>query len=93
MNNTGALEPFKKYFSISPKSIAIVKKSARVSNIVIFLSAWACIKIPQELVELQFLGLNFMVARLVLTIVFVILIGLLIEKLIAFSDRRQAESQ
>ena len=76
-----------------PLAVALLKKGAKVSNIVIFLSAWACIKIPQELVELQFLGLNFMVARLVLTIVFVNLIGLLIEKLIAFSDRRQAESQ
>ena len=76
-----------------PLAVALKSKGASLSNIVIFLSAWACIKIPQELVELQFLGLNFMVARLVLTIVFVILIGLLIEKLIAFSDRRQAESQ
>jgi uncharacterized membrane protein YraQ (UPF0718 family) len=76
-----------------PLSLALWKKGARVSNIVIFLSAWACIKIPQELVELQFLGLKFMAARLTLTVVFVILMGLFIEKLMAHSDQHLKESQ
>lgn len=76
-----------------PLAVALLKKGARVSNIVIFLSAWACIKIPQELVELQFLGLKFMAARLILTIIFVILMGLLIEKFMVFGEQRQAESQ
>jgi uncharacterized membrane protein YraQ (UPF0718 family) len=76
-----------------PLALALWKKGARVSNIVIFLSAWACIKIPQELVELQFLGLKFMAARLTLTVVFVILMGLFIEKLMAHSDQHLKESQ
>jgi len=62
-----------------PMAAALIKKGAKISNIVIFLSAWACIKIPQEMVELQFLGLHFMLSRLILTIAFVILMGLLIE--------------
>jgi len=76
-----------------PLALALWKKGARVSNIVIFLSAWACIKIPQELVELQFLGLKFMALRLTLTVVFVILMGLFIEKLMAHSDQHLKESQ
>jgi uncharacterized membrane protein YraQ (UPF0718 family) len=72
-----------------PLAAALLKKGARVSNIVIFLSAWACIKIPQELVELQFLGWRFMASRLVLTIVFVILMGLSVEKLMAASTRKR----
>jgi len=76
-----------------PLALALWKKGARVSNIVIFLSAWACIKIPQELVELQFLGLKFMASRLTLTVVFVILMGLFIEKLMAHSDQHLKESQ
>lgn len=64
-----------------PLAAALRKKGASISNIVIFLSAWACIKIPQEMIELQFLGLRFMAARLVLTILFVTLMGLLIEKI------------
>ncbi len=62
-----------------PMAAALLKKGARTSNIIIFLSAWACIKLPQELVELQFLGLNFMITRLILTIIFVIIMGYIIE--------------
>ena len=57
-----------------PIAAGLIKKGARISNILIFLSAWACIKIPQEMVELQFLGAKFMALRLVLTIVFVCLL-------------------
>jgi len=64
-----------------PLAASLISKGARISNIVIFLSAWACIKIPQEMVELQFLGPRFMVARLVLTIGFVVIMGLSIERI------------
>ncbi|MEA3499846.1 MAG: hypothetical protein U9R41_02330, partial [Candidatus Marinimicrobia bacterium] len=47
----------------------------------IFLSAWACIKLPQELIELQFLGIEFMLARLGMTIIFVTIMGIIIDKL------------
>ncbi len=72
-----------------PLAVALRSKGASISNIVIFLSAWACIKIPQELVELQFLGIKFMAARLILTIIFVALMGIFIEKLIEWTDNRQ----
>ena len=65
-----------------PIASSLIKKGARVSNIIIFLSAWACIKLPQELVELEFLGFNFMITRLILTIIFVIVMGLSIEFII-----------
>ncbi|GAB4367772.1 MAG: hypothetical protein Kow0042_08620 [Calditrichia bacterium] len=64
-----------------PLAAALLKKGAAVSNVVIFLSAWACIKIPQEMVELQFLGFSFMAARLILTIGFIIIIGWVVEYL------------
>lgn len=48
-----------------PIASALLKKGAKISSIIAFLSAWACIKIPQEMVELQFLGLRFMAARLI----------------------------
>ena len=77
----GALPTGSLYIAF-PMAAALIKKGAKISNIVIFLSAWACIKIPQEMVELQFLGLHFMLSRLILTIAFVILMGLLIEMVI-----------
>lgn len=58
----------------------------------IFLSAWACIKIPQEMVELQFLRPRFMAARLVLTIVFVVIMGISIERIIEWSAENPNKS-
>jgi len=71
-----------------PLAASLIKKGARISNIIIFLSAWACIKIPQEMVELQFLGPRFMAARLVLTIVFVVIMGISIERIIEWKAKK-----
>ncbi len=71
-----------------PMAAALIKKGARISNIIIFLSAWACIKIPQEMMELQFLGVKFMALRLILTIIFVISMGKIIEVLIEWTEKK-----
>lgn len=76
-----------------PLASALIKKGARISNVVVFISAWACIKIPQELVELQFLGFKFMGTRLLLTIFFVILMGLLIEQFASQKKQKQVHTQ
>ena len=68
-----------------PMASMLLKKGARVANIIIFLSAWACIKLPQELVELRFMGIKFMAIRLSFTIVMVIVMGLIIEKIDSLS--------
>lgn len=75
-----------------PLAVALRSKGTSISNIVIFLSAWACIKLPQEIVELQFLGIKFMAARLVLTIIFVAIMGLFIERIIEWTDKRGIEA-
>ncbi|MDA3949008.1 MAG: permease [Spirochaeta sp.] len=67
-------------------------KGARTVNIVIFLSAWACIKLPQELVELRYLGWRFMVTRLMLSIVFVTLMAMVIGRG-SKTDARAAKPQ
>ena len=69
-----------------PLAASLLKKGARTANVVIFLSAWACIKLPQELVEMRFLGLKFMALRLGLTIVLVLFMGLFIEKIGRFGE-------
>ncbi|MCD6492902.1 MAG: permease [Archaeoglobaceae archaeon] len=69
-----------------PMAASLLKKGAKISNIVVFLSAWACIKIPQELVELQFLGIWFMLSRLTLTIIFIVIMGIFIEKVVEWSE-------
>lgn len=62
-----------------PIASELLAKNARVSNVVVFLTAWACLKLPQELVELQFLGWKFMTLRLGLTTVVAVGMGLVIE--------------
>jgi len=86
----GAL-PTGPLYVVFPMAATLIKKGARISNIIIFLSAWACIKIPQEMVEFQFLGLKFMAARLILTIIFVVIMGVSIEKLIEWSDKKESK--
>ncbi|USG99240.1 permease [Thermococcus argininiproducens] len=71
-----------------PIAATLLKKGAKISNIIVFLSSWACIKLPQEMVELQFLGLKFMAIRLILTIIFVVIMGVFIEKLIEWSNKK-----
>ena len=84
----GAL-PTGPIFVAFPMAQTLRKKGASYTNIVIFLSAWACIKIPQELVEMQFLGVKFMLVRLGLTIIFITLMGMLVNKLIGFTPIKQ----
>ncbi len=66
-----------------PLASSMIKKGASISNIIVFLSAWACLKIPQELVELQFLGWKFMILRWTLTVILVVIMGAVIEKLVS----------
>ena len=75
-----------------PMASTLLKKGAGVSNIIVFLSAWACIKIPQEMVEFQFLGGEFMLLRLILTVIFVIIMGISIEKIIQWNDKKICKS-
>lgn len=72
-----------------PMAIALQRKGARISNIVIFLSTWACIKLPQELIEIQFLGIKFTLLRLSLTIFFIVIMGYIIEQIITRSKNRK----
>ncbi len=44
------------------------RKGAGTANLVAFITAWACIKLPQEIIELRFLGWRFTLTRLLLTI-------------------------
>ena len=83
----GAL-PTGPLYAAFPMASALLKKGAKISCIIAFLSAWACIKLPQEMVELQFLGLKFMATRLILTIIFVIIMGIFIEWLIEKSNSK-----
>ncbi|MBS3768078.1 MAG: permease [Candidatus Cloacimonetes bacterium] len=88
----GAL-PTGPLFVAFPIAATLKKKGASILNIVIFLSAWGCVKIPQEIIELQYLGLKFMLTRLVLTISFITIMGIIIENFMEEQQENKSKIQ
>ena len=66
-------------YAALPLAGMLLQKGASPLNVIVFLNTWAAIKIPQLLVEANFLGPSFMLVRLTLTVPSVILIGWLIQ--------------
>ena len=69
-------------FTAFPIAASFSNKGGRIANTVIFLGSWATIKIPMLILEGRFLGMQFSVIRLVATIPFIILTGLVMERLL-----------
>lgn len=65
-----------------PMTAALIRKGASFTNMVVFLGSWAALKIPQLMVEIKFLGLSFTLLRFVLTLIALLLIGMLMEKIL-----------
>lgn len=65
-----------------PMTATLIRKGASITNMVVFLGSWAALKIPQLMVEIKFLGVAFTVTRFVLTLIFLILMGLFTESIL-----------
>ena len=65
-----------------PIAAELLRKKASLSNIIIFLGVWASLKIPQLGIEIQFIGLKFSVLRFIFTLISIIIIALIMEKII-----------
>ncbi|MFP4566925.1 MAG: permease [Spirochaetaceae bacterium] len=68
-----------------PLAAAMLSKGVRVATIIAFLTGWACIKLPQEMVELQFMGLEFTLVRLTLTLIAAVVMGLITERIMSIA--------
>ncbi|MFO7888359.1 MAG: permease [Eubacteriales bacterium] len=75
-------------YAAFPMAASLIKKEASIFNIVIFLGAWAALKIPQLMVEIKFLGLAFTALRFVLTLAGLIIIGSIMN--IAFKKKSES---
>ncbi len=62
-----------------PLAASLLNKGASITNVVIFLGAWAALKIPQLMVEVKFLGLSFALVRFVLTTFALVFMGLFMK--------------
>ena len=69
-------------FAAFPIARSLSEKGVRTANAVIFLGSWATIKIPMLVLESSFLGVRFALLRLIITLPFIVLIGVLIERLV-----------
>lgn len=58
-----------------PVGLALLKKGASLFNVCVFLCVWASIKIPMILFEVKFLGVEFSLLRLALTVPAIIVIS------------------
>lgn len=64
----------------------LLKKGAKVANIVIILSTWAVVKVPMLLNENKFLGPKFMIVRWILTTIAIFTMGYISSKLVKKDD-------
>lgn len=69
-------------YAAFPIAVALRGKGARLANVVVFLGAWASLKLPLLLLEGSFVGLRFALLRLALTAPCVLGMGWLMERLL-----------
>lgn len=74
-----------------PIAAAMIKKGASVRNMIVFLTAWASVKLPQEMVEIQFMGVEFAAMRLLLTVAAAALIGWITQKVVERGSSQETE--
>ena len=75
----GSILPGPLYLSF-PIAMVMVKKGVSLFNVALFVGAWSCFKIVEEVLELHFLGVKFMLLRIIITIPFVILTAYIIDR-------------
>jgi len=73
-------------YAALPLTKGLLDKGASPANVFVFLAAWACIKIPQELIELQFLGWRFTLARFMSTVVVVVAMSFVFQRLLGTKE-------
>lgn len=68
-------------YAAFPFTAVLLKKGVRFSNVIIFMNAWCVTKISTLLFEVSALGFNFTLARFIIDLPGVILLGFLVERL------------
>lgn len=66
-----------------PVAAVFMKKGVKFSNILIFIGAWSTTKVPMFLFELNALGIEFALTRLLINIPGIIIIAFILSKMIS----------
>jgi len=70
-----------------PVALVLMKKGAKLSNILIFIGAWSTTKIPMFLFEMAALGKSFAIVRLLINVPGIIIISYLLDRFVASKER------
>lgn len=81
----GCLIPGPLYLAF-PLAGALLRKGINRFNVVLFIGAWSSFKVVEEIFELHFLGLRFLMLRVLLTVPFVIVVAFIVSRL-CFDDK------
>lgn len=73
-------------YAAFPVAKTLLRKGASVGNIVVILSSWAVIKLPMLANEVKFLGPKFMVARWILTVTAIFIMGYITSKVVKIDE-------
>jgi len=74
-------------FIAFPIAGKMLRKGARVANVVAFMGAWASLKMSEIGMEIYFLGVKFAFLRVVLTLIAVLGIALITEKMLTVAGK------
>jgi uncharacterized membrane-anchored protein YitT (DUF2179 family) len=78
-------------YAAFPIGKSLLEKGASLYNVAVFLCVWASIKIPMILFEMKFLGAQFALLRLALTIPSILIISGLMKLVEARSVFHEAK--
>lgn len=72
-----------------PFAAVMLEKGVRLGNVILFLSAWATLKVPMFLFEVSALGWRFASLRWLLNVPVILFIAYLTEHLLSDSEKQQ----
>ena len=73
-------------YAAFPVAITLLKKGSSVRNVFIMIGAWSTTKVPLLMFEASSMGLNFMLIRLGLSIIGILVIAYLSEKILGHAE-------
>jgi uncharacterized membrane protein YraQ (UPF0718 family) len=74
-------------YAAFPVAAVMISKGASFFNVMVFIGAWATLKLPMFLFEMQFLGQAFAITRWILSLTAIIAIAFFMDKTISAKDK------
>jgi len=75
-------------YAAFPVAAMMMNKGASFYNVMIFIGAWATLKIPMFLFETKYLGLAFSVTRWICSLVGIVLMAVLIDRWVSAEEKQ-----